>query len=299
MRFKKFLLMVALPVLPLAISAQSIDVNILENVEVSNCQSNSYCVDLQLSIADGADQVPGNSSVRFSYDPTVLKFEGRTGQVNIGTYESKNFDQNTTCGAFNPYVEHSFDGLLHGDFLISMLLLNGAMATDCNKISSAKTTLSTICFEVLDQNKDPKFVVAGSQNGSPINTAGTNFNNDSNNPTQKLNNGTFGATNKSFKNICETSEVSGINTVGTNWALVNLQPVPVKDVLLVELESNTADDVEIQVFSLTGKLISSQATTVTEGVNTLRVDANELPAGAYFVSITKGDETLADKFIKR
>lgn len=298
MRFKKFLFIAALPLMSLGMSAQSVDVEILENAEASNCQDNSYCVDIQLSVKDGASQIPGNSSVRFNYDPTVLRFEGRSGQVNVGTYESKAFDQNTTCGAFNPYVEHSFDGLLHGDFLISMLLLNGAMAGDCNKVDEGGITLSTVCFEVLDQNKDPKFNVTGSQNGSPINTAGTNFNNESNNPSQKLNNGTFAGTNKSFNDVCE--KVSGnVTTIGTNWALVSLQPVPVKDVLLVEVESNTAEDVEVQVFDLTGKLISSQYSTVAEGVNTLRVDANELPSGAYFVSITKGEETLADKFIKR
>lgn len=299
MIFKKFLTLALLPLLTLAVSAESIDVQIVENSEASNCQSNQYCVDIQLSSTDGEAILPGNSSIRFRYDATVLRFEGRSGNMTVGSYESKGFDENTTCTNFNPYVAHSFDGLIPGDFLISTLL-QAPFVNDCTqKINNDWTDLTTICFEVLDQNADPKFEIVGSENGSPINTSGTNFNSKTNHPADKLNNGTFAETNESFKSLCETA--SGVEniTVGQGWALVSLQPVPVKDVLLVEVESNISESASVQVFDLTGKMISSQDVDLNEGVNQVKVNASDYASGAYFISITKGDETLADKFIKK
>jgi len=299
MIFKKFLALALLPLMSMAVSAESINVQIVENAEASNCQSNQYCVNIQSNTTDGETVLPGNSSIRFKYDANVLRFEGRSGNVAIGSYESKGFLQKTTCTNFNPYVAHSFDGLIPGDFLISTLL-QAAFVNECSqKINSEWTDLTTICFEVLDQNANPKFEVVGSQNGSPINTSGTNFNSKTNHPSDKLNNGSFAETNASFKSLCETA--SGIEnvTVGQGWALVSLQPVPVKDVLLVQVESTLAERASVQVFDLTGKMISNQDVNLNEGDNQLEIDASDYASGAYFISITKGDETLADKFIKK
>jgi len=284
----------------ISVNAQSVNVMFTENVASSNCEAALYCVDVQLNLSDAETQVMGNASVRFSYDPEVLRFSGRTGEVTQGSYISKNFDPNTSCSSLQPYAPHSFDGLIPGDFLISTLLTSPYVTNaDCtSKLSDELTTLSTICFEVLDNNQSPKFKATGTQNGHVTNLAGSNFNDASNEPSNKFLNGAFTGLNKEFSEVCETT-ASNTNLVGNGWQIVSLQPVPVQDNMTLELELTTAADIDFQIFDLSGKLIQQFTRKANAGLNQMSLDASQYTAGAYFLSVKKGDEMLATKFIKK
>ncbi len=284
----------------LFVNAQSVNVQFTENTASSNCEANLYCVDVQLNISDADAQVMGNASVRFSYDPEVLSFSGRTGEITKGSYTSKNFDPATSCSSLSPYAPHSFDGLIPGDFLISTLLTSPYVSgADCtSKLSDEWTTLSTICFEVLDNNQSPKLKVTGTQNGHVTNLAGSNFNDASNEPSNKFLNGSFEGLSTSFSDVCEVSS-NTTNLVGNGWQIVSLQPVPVQDNMTLELQLTNAADVDIQIFDLSGKLVQQFTRKATAGLNQMSLDASQYAPGAYFLSVKKGDELLATKFIKK
>ncbi len=200
-----------------SLAQSAIDCRFTPNPE--NCQN--YCVFLEISSQDGPVYI-GSSSMRFSYDDSVIRFSGTSMDgVTIGTYESINFDFNDGTDPSNlpsnectfipsglenpisPYTEHSFDGGTPGDFLntwvLSVPTLFGAPAA-CPSVAEW-VPVSEICFEVLNPNGDPDFRFTGTQNGPVQDLTGTNFNNDTD-PPIKYQNGTFEDLNMPFVALC-------------------------------------------------------------------------------------------------
>lgn len=276
-----------------------VNVQIDANLEESDCNQNLYCVDLNVGLNQGGSDLLGNSSLRFSYDPSAVIFEGRTDEVTQGNYAAKNFNGDSNCGAFKPYAPHSFDGLIPGDFLVSLLLFAEVPTEGCNSLISGDwATISTICFSVLDPNKSPNFQIAGSEDGMVTDQSGTNFNTKTNNPVEKFLNGSFNSPNKDFNTVCAEKGNTGLSTVGNGWEIAAVLPIPVRDQLMVNITANSSDDIEVKIFDLNGKLASQSSEKINNGFNQLSFDVNNFAAGAYLLSITKGDEMLAQKFIK-
>jgi len=193
------------------LNAQSIDVQ-LEGL-ASGCDSgqNQYCVSIQVRSIDGADFL-GSSSIRLSYDGSVLFFAGSSffGVTN-GSYTSVNFDDdnstlNPECGSFTPYSAHGFDGNIPGQFLVTFVLEDPTIfaTTACPNIANDWEEVSIICFDVLDAVGNPDLQVAGTQNGPVTDLTGTNFNDDTDDPTMKYDNGTFTGLTIPFDVVCAT-----------------------------------------------------------------------------------------------
>jgi len=282
------------------VAQQSVNVKFTENYESSNCEEKQYCADLQVSAVGNGSELLGNSSIRFNYNPAAVKFIGNGTEVNQGAYYSRNFDENSTCGNIHPYAKHSFDGLIEGDFLLS-LMLNNSFFTDCSsQLSREWVTVSTICFDVQDENLAPDLKIVGTENGPVKNVSGTNFNSKDNNPAAKFSNGSFTALNTNFNDVCaaKSDGVLGVSSIGEGWEILSLQPVPVKDNLVVELKSDKADDVSIQIFDLSGKMVQELNNKLIIGTNQLNIRTSDMASGAYLISIRKSNEVLAQKFIK-
>jgi len=192
------------------LQAQSVDLQFADSQ--NGCAIGQYCVDIEVRSLDGADFL-GSSSIRFSYDPSVIYFEGSSalGTTN-GVYTSVNFDNdaatiNAECtggtGA-TPYGEHAFDGMISGDFLITFVLLNPTIfsVSACPSIANDWETVAEVCFDVLDANGDPNLQFSGTENGFPTDLTGTVFCNDEDDPINKYDNGTFTGMNTSFTDAC-------------------------------------------------------------------------------------------------
>jgi len=279
---------------------QSVNVQLTENYNLSNCEEKQYCADLQVNMNGNGAELLGNSSIRFNYDASAIVFKGSLNEVTTGAYYSKNFDENTTCGNIPPYAKHSFDGLIEGDFLLSLMLKNN-FSSDCSSLLSQDwTTVSTICFDVVDENKSPNVTIVGTENGAVANLSGTNFNSKMNNPGSKYLNGDFGKMTSTFAEVCaaKADGVTGLSTIGEGWEIISLQPVPVKDNLIVELKSDKSENVSIQVFDLSGKVVQEINEKLATGTNQINVNTSTMTSGAYLISIRKSNEVLAQKFIK-
>ena len=175
--------------------AQSIDVQFVESPN-SDCTDDLACFIIQVRSTDGGDFL-GNSSIRFSYDDSVIFFDGfhLTG-INNGTYTELGFYNDGSCPNPAIYdVNHAFDGSFAGDFLLTIVLNESTFGFPCTDLSDNQWyDVSEICFDILDFTGNPNLQFTGVENGFPIvsNTDETNFNDGTNDPINKYDNGTFG-----------------------------------------------------------------------------------------------------------
>lgn len=284
----------------LSLQAQ-VDVQFAENGE--GCETGQYCADLQIKTNADSDILVGNSSIRFNYDPQVLSFFGSTNSVTTGSYSSRLFDETYNCTAFGentqPYAKHAFDGTVDGDFLITVLLENYLEQAECAGLQAEWMTLSTICFDIIDETADPKLVIKGTESGIVQDLSGTNFNAASNNPADKYSNGEFRALNTSAQEVCETA--SGIKTVSASnfsWSIAGIAPMPAQENLFISLNMDENAEVTVKLFDLNGRLIMEQDQKVAAGTAKVELDVRNLASGAYLLSVSKGAEVLADKIVK-
>ncbi|MFZ1679048.1 MAG: CHRD domain-containing protein, partial [Saprospiraceae bacterium] len=79
---------------------------------------------------------------------------------------------------------------------------------------------------------------------------------------------------------------------------VMLSPNPVSDELNIQLELNKSAQLSMNVFDLSGKMISNQSYNLSEGKNLVKMDTDNLSAGFYMHMITDGNKSQAYKFVK-
>ena len=79
----------------------------------------------------------------------------------------------------------------------------------------------------------------------------------------------------------------------------NLQvyPNPVTDYAEIRYELGTASDVEVRVYDLEGRLIQTQRANGTKGKNVVRIDANNMTAGAYIIEFQSNRERRTGKMV--
>lgn len=81
-------------------------------------------------------------------------------------------------------------------------------------------------------------------------------------------------------------------------ATYSLFPNPAFDVLNVTLETKSVQDVNFELFSLTGQLLKSQFEEAVNGKQNVRIDLTELPAGIYILNVNFDSGQIAEKVIK-
>lgn len=76
-----------------------------------------------------------------------------------------------------------------------------------------------------------------------------------------------------------------------------LLPNPASSTVTISYDSETEKGISIQFFDVTGKTISAQTNTLTEGNNTITVDVSKLSQGFYMVVLTDGANQLRKKLL--
>ena len=97
-------------------------------------------------------------------------------------------------------------------------------------------------------------------------------------------------------NLCSIE--TGIDPIEEIVGEVKLSPVPVSDFLNVSLELTRMTTLSMNIFDLSGKLITTDQFQLTEGKNEVRVDTESLYPGFYLLMITDGNATQAYTFVK-
>ena len=75
-------------------------------------------------------------------------------------------------------------------------------------------------------------------------------------------------------------------------------PNPTKDNTTLVFELAQSGKVEVQVYSITGRLVWSKNLQLADGTQELSIDSADLPAGTYIVKFSAGKQTDTAKFIK-
>jgi hypothetical protein len=109
--------------------------------------------------------------------------------------------------------------------------------------------------------------------------------------------GTFG------RGIWRTTQYLGTNN-NTNTpngqfkTKLRTYPNPTKDNTTLVFELAQSSKVEVQVYSITGRLVWSKNLQMADGTQELSIDSADLPAGTYIVKFNAGKQTDTAKFIK-
>ncbi|SHG51876.1 Por secretion system C-terminal sorting domain-containing protein [Winogradskyella jejuensis] len=75
-------------------------------------------------------------------------------------------------------------------------------------------------------------------------------------------------------------------------------PNPFKDELQLLVNSNSSQNVKVQLFSITNQLVYTNQIEVSQGVNTYTINA-DIQSGVYFLKMTMNNEIFTEKIIKR
>ena len=77
---------------------------------------------------------------------------------------------------------------------------------------------------------------------------------------------------------------------------ITIAPVPVQNVLNIQLNNQNPIDAQIQLFDVSGKLV--RVITV-DNTSSVSVNVEELTAGTYFVVLTSEAESTTTRFVKK
>lgn len=102
----------------------------------------------------------------------------------------------------------------------------------------------------------------------------------------------FDGTTKYVGNIERVERAAEVLT------LTNVFPVPASSVINLEFIAANAGQATVNIFDLTGKLVSTSNVNATKGSNATNFDISALATGTYFVNITIGSEQVTAKFVK-
>jgi Zn-dependent metalloprotease len=80
---------------------------------------------------------------------------------------------------------------------------------------------------------------------------------------------------------------------------ISVYPNPVIDLLSVNFFADKAQDIELQLLDLQGKVIQSKNEKASNGQNQFRLDLNTLPSGIYFIRIATEIGVYNNKIVKQ
>jgi hypothetical protein len=93
--------------------------------------------------------------------------------------------------------------------------------------------------------------------------------------------------------------VTSVGTPELNISSVGTYPNPASDLLNIVFDQKNADEVIIEVYNISGVVISSQSIYGNGGLNTLRLDVGNYASGLYMVNVSsQGGSVLSKVLVK-
>ena len=117
-------------------------------------------------------------------------------------------------------------------------------------------------------------------------------------PDFRLNPTSAAKTVASFADPKFAGKVTGIKNAKTQLNSVVLYPNPANDFISLSINTPEASDVKINIYDITGKLISSPVNENSNQIHsTYKVDIKSLPSGLYFATVETNNTTKTLKFV--
>ena len=210
--------------------------------------------------------------------------------------------------------------------LVCFAGFNGTNKRTTNATASSPTFTNLVAIVsgiatydgIIDRN-DPDILVVGTSNGAWVSenggatwaNASTGFEgtpvyevlqswrsfDEGNSRPGEIYLGTFG------RGIWRTTQFLGTNNpsgapAGQFKTKLRTYPNPTRNNTTLAFELAQSGKVEVQVYSITGRLVWSKTTQMSDGTQKLSIDGADLPTGTYIVKFSSGKQTDTAKFIK-
>jgi hypothetical protein len=200
-------------------------------------------------------------------------------------------------------------------FLMAQLVLNGGLLP----INAGSFVSGIATYDGIIDRNDPDVLVVGTSNGAWVSenggatweNASTGFEgtpvyevrqnwrsfDEGNGRPGEIYLGTFG------RGIWRTTQYLSTNNnsntpSGDFKTKLRTYPNPTKDNTTLVFELAQSGKVEVQIYSITGRLVWSKNLQMADGTQELSIDSADLPAGTYIVKFSAGKQTDTAKFIK-
>ncbi len=246
----------------------------------------------------------------------TLNFEGQSGGFTVS---SSNGYNGQVSGSF---VDGSFPNLSGFDYTITSNDIPGCSVTlfaNSVDISTTPVELARFDAEAIETGNNVSWETASETNNDyftlEYSVDGINFK-----PIAKVNgNGSTSTSNTySFLHTTYESPVSFYRLSQTDFdgvskyvggvirvertievlTLTNVFPIPANETINVEFLTAKSGTATVEMFDLTGKLISTVSINTVKGANVENFDISQFATGTYFISITTGNEQITAKFMK-
>jgi hypothetical protein len=300
--------------------ARNIGGGTFNSVDVEFSKDLNHCY---VSSGNGVWRIDGLGSV-YTSDPN---FVSKVAYVTSGGTTT-----NPTFTTATKITSTSYEGIAvnpnNGNDIICFAGFNGVNRRSLNANATtpsftaltAITTPGVACYDGIIDRNNPDVIVVGTSNGAFISTNGgaswenssTGFEgtpvyevrqswrtfNEGNDRPGEIYLGTFG------RGIWRSTAYLGIDDNGSNNgnakfdSKLKTYPNPTRDNTTVTFELANAGMVEIQVYSITGRLVKSIRKSMDEGTNSLQIEGDNLANGTYIVKFNSGKQTESVKFIK-
>lgn len=96
---------------------------------------------------------------------------------------------------------------------------------------------------------------------------------------------------------CVFTEWTGISPLSEQVLSLTNSPNPVSTYTNITFTAKEANQYNFQVFDVRGTMVHEQNVEVNAGMNNIRFDRNDLPAGVYVYSLTDGRSNVTRKMI--
>ena len=299
--------------------ARNIGGGTFNSVDVEFSKDLNHCY---VSSGNGIWRIDGLGSV-YTSDPN---FVSKVAYVTSGGTTS-----NPTYTTATKITATSYEGIAvnpnNGNDIICFAGFNGVNRRSLNANVTAPTftaltaitTPGVACYDGIIDRNNPDVIVAGTSSGAFISTNGgaswenssagfegtpvyevrqswRSFNEGNDRPGE-IYLGTFG------RGIWRSTAFLGIDQNGSTGNVkfdskLKTYPNPTRDNTTVTFELANAGMVEIQVYSITGRLVKSIRKSMDEGTNALQIEGDNLANGTYIVKFNSGKQSESVKFIK-
>ena len=197
--------------------------------------------------------------------------------------------------------------------------LNANAGTPTFTALTSITNPGVACYDGIIDRNNSDVIVVGTSNGAFISTnGGASWENSStgfegtpvyevrqswrtfdegNDRPGEIYLGTFG------RGIWRSTAFLGMDENGTGAngkfdSKLKTYPNPTRDNTTVTFELANAGMVDIQVYSITGRLVKSVRKSMSEGTNSIEIEGDNLANGTYIVKFNSGKQSESVKFIK-
>lgn len=98
-------------------------------------------------------------------------------------------------------------------------------------------------------------------------------------------------------NDCLPTQVTELTPLNSSFYLNQIYPNPVQDILNLNIQSNKTDQLRIEIYDLSGKLLYESSTSIIDGTNEVNINLAHISSGLFQLKLTNQDHIFITRNI--